>query len=102
MENNQDNSLKLDQLSLEQLNDLIKSSSDESLATRVVIYRLLGLQKSLAILCMQELEKRRLAGNTFDFNSYIQEALDQSPKPEINKKNMSLISNLLKMNNNGK
>lgn len=59
--------------------DLVKTSS-ESLAAQIVVYRSLGLNKKLAIACMQELSARRKAGDTFEYEKFIEEELKKIPK----------------------
>jgi hypothetical protein len=50
------------------------------LAANVVTYRALGINKQLAMLCMQELASRRKNGEEFDYESYIDEEVAKMPK----------------------
>lgn len=57
----------------------------EGLAACVAVYRMLGIDKVLAKACMQELARRRQEGLEFDYEAYIDNAVDQMPKrQEIN------------------
>jgi hypothetical protein len=59
----------------ETLEEQIKSAAPEALAANVVAYRLIGLNKSLALACMNELVSRREAGDEFDYENYIEEKM---------------------------
>ena len=59
----------------------------EDLAACVVVYRTLGIDKELAKTCMQELAKRRQGGLDFDYEAYIDSAIEQMPK----RQDMNLI-----------
>jgi hypothetical protein len=61
---------------------LISQSSSEVLATQVVVYRSLGLNKTLALLSMAELARRRDLGEEFNYENFIEEELKKIPKIE--------------------
>lgn len=70
-----------------------------ALAAQVVVYRSLGLNKETAMLCMAELDRRRLAGDQFDFSFFIEEELKKIPKGTNSNSNivtqaLSLIKNV--------
>ena len=65
--------------------DYIKSASSKELAARIVVHRLLGINKDLAIKCMEELLLRESNGDSFDFKSYIKQEFENSPKPYLEK-----------------
>lgn len=69
--------------------------TSESLAAIIVTYRSLNLFKDNARDAMIELLKRKDKGDTFDFESYIEEKLKAIPKPnnEVSKA-LSFISNI--------
>jgi len=54
-------------------NEDIKAASSKVLAAQVVAYRLINVNKELAIKCMEELSRRRAEGEAFDYESYIEE-----------------------------
>ena len=70
-------------------------STSEALAAHVVLYRALNIDRELALLCMEELSKRRKFGYDFDYESFIEDELEKIPKmrninlPEIGKKIMN-------------
>ena len=51
------------------------------LAAQVVAYRALGLDRDGSILAMQELVKRKEAGDEFDYEKFIADELSQLAKP---------------------
>ena len=57
----------------------IPTFDSEKLCEIIVYYRYLNFNKDLAVLSMQELAKRRLEGDSFDFESYIQKSMSQLP-----------------------
>ena len=69
-----------------------KNASSKNLAGYVIAYRLLGMHKELSIKCMEELMNRRVAGDEFNFEEYIEVELKDAPKPN----NLSTIQNILK------
>jgi len=77
---------------LNQIN--IEKLSNESLAAQVVVFRLLGINKDLSILCMEELVKRKQLGDTFDYDSWIKIELEKSPKPESTEEPNKMINML--------
>jgi hypothetical protein len=70
----------------------IKAARSTNLAGYIVTYRLLGLYKELSIKCMEELLNRRMNGDNFNFEEYIEDQLKNSPKPN----NLPNIQNILK------
>lgn len=85
-----------DDLSDEELKESCKQMDSKSLATRVAVWRHLGLQKRLAIQCMEELSERREAGDNFDYELHIQNKLQQFPAATIDPKQRSILASLLK------
>ncbi len=49
----------------------------------IICDRYLGFNKELATACMEELSKRRLAGDTFNFEEYIEKEYQGLPKLEV-------------------
>ena len=58
----------------------ISESDSKFLASQVIIYKSLGMNREFALACMQELARRKLAGDDFDYQSFISEELDKLPK----------------------
>ena len=59
--------------------DNVEKFTSQRLCDIIVCYRYLGLHKSLSILCMEELGKRRVNGDNFIFEKYIEEAMKDMP-----------------------
>ena len=63
--------------------DLIKSKvlthSSEKLCEMIVCDRYLGFNEEIAVICMEELSKRRASGDTFDFEKFIESASKELP-----------------------
>ena len=75
----------------EELNN-IKNGSSKNLAGYIITYRLLGIYKDRSILCMEELMRRKNAGDDFNFEEYIELELKSCPQPS----DLTKISSLLK------
>ena len=54
--------------------------STQKLCNMIVCDRYLGLNKEIRIGCMEELAKRRLAGDSFLYEEYIEKTLTDLPK----------------------
>lgn len=62
--------------------------SQEKLCEIIVCNRYFGTHQNLAIACMEELAKRRINGEVFDFEAYIDKSFQELPRldfqlPEI-------------------
>lgn len=75
---------------------MVKDLTSKALSAHVVVFRLLGINKDLAIECMEELCSRRDHGDEFKFESYIEEQLKDMPPTQINEKDKSILSKLFK------
>lgn len=70
-------------------------STSKSLAAHVVVYKTLGMDKEIALLCMQELVYRRNLGDDFKYEEFIEEEIKKIPQmkglnlPEMGKKIMA-------------
>lgn len=51
---------------------VLTSGPSECLAAIVAVYKSLGMSKDLAIFCMQELARRRILGEEFAYENYIE------------------------------
>lgn len=73
---------ELDSSSETDLNNLkckITNYSSHKLCELIVCYRYLGFAKEIAIASMEELAKRRINGDQFDFESEIEKSLKDLP-----------------------
>jgi len=81
MEKNQD--LKID-----------SSISSEALCAHVVVYKFLGINRDMAVKCMQEIALRKSNGDSFDYDGFISSEISKLPKPqEINHNSLLSVFN---------
>lgn len=63
--------------------DLVKANlpkySDEKLCEMIVCDRYFGFEHKISVICMEELAKRRTSGNTFHFESHIEQLQKEMP-----------------------
>ena len=79
----------------------IKTYSSTQLCDIVITDRYLKAFKSEALAAMEELSARRLTGDSFDYESYIEEELSQLPNFHIDIKDLSLaLENIKSMTKN--
>jgi hypothetical protein len=75
-------------LDLEEVRSKLPTYPTKKLCEMVVCDRYFGCFKEIAIMCMEELSNRRIAGDDFDFESYIDQAHKQLPKLSLNIPNL--------------
>jgi hypothetical protein len=80
--------------------DLTLFSSDR-LAEIIVAYRYFGLNKELSILAMEELSRRRVNGDPYDFESFIDKSLKDLPVIDLKVESIDKILKSLKKVKNG-
>ncbi len=68
----------------------------ERLADLVVSYRYLGMYKNLSVAAMQELSNRRVAGDEFKYEGYIEKNLKELPEIKFDLKDLSGIMDKFK------
>lgn len=73
--------------------DNIPTADSKDLAAHIVLYRVFGMEKEFAKLCMIELCKRREGGDVFEYETFIDEEIAKIPLPVPNK-TASIISNI--------
>jgi hypothetical protein len=87
-----------EELSEEELRAKVPEFDSDKLCGIIVAHRYLGFYKSLYIPCMEELAKRRIAGDSFDFETNIETSLKDMPKLDFNITDIgSAIEQLKKM-----
>jgi hypothetical protein len=81
MENKEteEQSLEEVKLDVDKVKSLIPSYTSEKLCEMVVVDRYFGISKDVTISCMEELAKRRVAGDDFQFEKYIDDSLQKLP-----------------------
>lgn len=71
---------KIKKIDLNLIKKNIDQYNSQRLCEMVVCHRYLGLTPELSIICMEELAKRRVNGDVFDFENYIEIKLKELPK----------------------
>jgi hypothetical protein len=69
-------------LNLDRVKKNIPNFSSEKLCEMIACERYFGFQPEVSVMCMEELSLRRINGNTFEFENYIETSLNQLPKIE--------------------
>jgi len=78
-------------LSLNEMKLKIPTFSSDKLCEIIVCERYFGSFKELAIMSMEELGNRRLKGDNFDFESYIELSLKDLPKLDMSVPNIGNV-----------
>lgn len=73
----------------------MNQGTSEALAAHVVLYKSMGLFRESAVCCMAELQRRRVLGEEFDFESFIENELKKLPK--VQPLDFGLIRGLMSM-----
>jgi len=66
-------------LDLELVKKNLPDYSNEKLCEMIVCDRYFGFNQTIAIMCMEELAKRRINGDTFAFEKYIDDSYNSLP-----------------------
>ena len=82
------------QIDLEKVKENAPQFSNEKLCEMIVCDRYFGFDKKVSSICMEELAKRRIAGDNFKFEDYIENSRKQLP--DINFKGIDLRTVLKK------
>lgn len=72
--------LKYPSLDINVVKDKIPTYTSQKLAEMIVCDRYFGCYRAIAVLCMEELGQRRINGDTFPFESFIEKSLSELPK----------------------
>lgn len=70
-------------LDVELVRKNIPTYNSQKLCEMIVCDRYFGCYREIAIMCMEELSTRRVAGDTFDFETYIEQSFNELPKLNI-------------------
>jgi hypothetical protein len=88
--------LPLNILNVNIVKDKIPSFTSEKLCEMIVCYRYLGFYPQIAEFCMNELSNRRLLGDNFDFEFFIEKSLNDLPKLDFKNLDVrSIINNII-------
>ena len=66
-------------LDIEIIKKNLPEYSNEKLSEMIVCDRYFGFDKKISTICMEELAKRRIAGDTFNFEEYIDKVHKELP-----------------------
>ena len=78
-----DSDLDIEPIDINIIKEKIPHHHSKKLCDIIVCDRYFGSYKEIAIMCMEELSKRRLAGDNFDFETYIDKAYGELPQIEL-------------------
>lgn len=87
--NDDQEELTFEELNIDKVKEKIPTHSSTKLCEMIVCDRYFGCYAEVAVACMEELAKRRTAGDNFDFESYIEKSYNELPKLEINLPNLA-------------
>ena len=73
-----------EQLNEKEIKDQVPTFTSVKLCDLIILYRYLGLYKALYTASMEELAQRRINGDDFDFETYIDDNLKDLPEIKIN------------------
>lgn len=76
------------------IHNSLDNESSENLAARIVVFRKLGINKDDSKKAMIILHKRKLQGDDFDYNSYIESKISEFDAVE-KKVDISTVKNML-------
>jgi hypothetical protein len=79
LEDDDDDNDEFDDFDVNQFKANISSYSSKKLCEMIVCHRYLGFAQEAAVASMEELGKRRLAGDSFDFESFIENSMKELP-----------------------
>lgn len=91
-----DDDEEFEEMSEEELKAKIPEFNSVRLCDIIVAHRYLGFYKALQIPCMEELAKRRMNGDQFEFEQYIEDSFKDMPKIEFDLTNLSAALEQLK------
>ncbi len=92
-----DEAVEIKPLNLEVVRKNIPTYSSRKLCEMIVCDRYFGCYRDIAVMCMEELAARRIAGDMFDFETQIEKGL--LGLPQLNLKNMDIRDVLNQMIN---
>ncbi len=75
-----DETIDYQPLDLEVVRKNAPNYNSEKLCEMIVCDRYFGCYREVAVICMEELARRRVAGDNFDFESHIDNSLASLPK----------------------
>lgn len=77
--NEEQEELTFTEMNIDSVKEKIPTFNSKKLCEMIVCDRYFGCYKEVALACMEELSNRRVAGDTFDFETYIEKSLAELP-----------------------
>lgn len=71
-------------LNIEEIKGKLPTYSSDKLCEMIVCDRYFGCYKEIGVICMEELAARRIAGDPYNFEEYIEKAFGQLPELNLN------------------
>lgn len=88
-------------LNIDTVKEKIPTFDSQKLADMIVCDRYFGLDKEISFHCMEELAKRRLDGDMFDFETYLDTAYNKLPQFSFEMPDLrAVLSQAIKQKNN--
>jgi thymidylate synthase ThyX len=80
-------------LDIELIKSLLPQYSNEKLCEMIVCDRVFGFEQRISAICMEELAKRRMAGDSFNFESYIDQVQKEFPVLDFSTPDLRTVLN---------
>lgn len=87
---------EFEDLTEDQIRTMLPNFPGAKLADIIITSRYIGLYKELAVDAMQELSNRRLAGDSFQYEQYIDDNLQALPKIDFTLPNIASLLDQVK------
>ncbi len=81
---------------IDEFKSKISSLPSEHLCEIIISNRYLGIFIEESILSMEELALRRINGNSFDYENFIEEKIKELPKFNLTLQSFSILGNIFK------
>lgn len=92
---NEDSSYEeeLTSLDFDKIKENLHQYNNEKLCDMIVCDRYFGFEKKISSICMEELAQRRLNGDNFPFEDYIENSFNDLPKLDLNIPDLRAVLN---------
>ncbi len=87
---------------LEKIRSNLPKYTIENLCDLIVCDRYFGFDDAVQVMCMEELARRRESGDTFDFETYIDNALKELPVITVGPTNIREVLGMVLKTKSGK
>lgn len=83
LDDDSDEGIEEVKLDIDQITANLPQYPSKKLCEMIVCDRYFGFEHKLSIICMEELAKRRMAGDTFNFEAHIAEISKEMPELDL-------------------